>query len=1044
MQYKQLLDRISDGFVAFDASMNYTFVNEAGAKMLGKTPEELIGKNYWKEFPEAKGTPFANAYEKALISQEPIFIEACYEPWNRWFSNAIYPSHSGISIIFQEITDRKMAELALMNSRDNLQNFFNNNIDFLWVLSEDGNIIQINDTVKRRLGYSEDELLGKSLQMVYPLEFRHQVLYYVADMLLGKRENCDTPLQTKDGIEIPVETYIFKGYWDGAPALFGVSRDVSALKLSEEKFAKAFRNSPNMIGLSDLKTGEYVEVNQAFYDIMEYTPDEIAGKKVKELVRMEPSFREKALVLLKETGSIKGMETTLYTKTGRAVHVLLSAEIIRINDKEFNFTTGVDITDLKNAEKLLKESEARYRTYMDNAPLGVFVADQNGQYLEVNDEACSITGYSREELIGMKIMEVVDPESFDAASKHFKRLLMDGLATVVVCGRTKTAEKRWWKVLAVTISKDRFLGFHVDLTENRQTEDTLQKSKQRIESFLEISQVITSQPDQGTIMQMLVNNAIRIMGLESGAIYLLNDEKTIKLAATSPALPDDFPEEFRIAGLKDHPHIGRAFHTGKHVLLADASLASLTAAEMDVVRIRNLRSILYLPIMLRRKVIGVLILSSVGKTCIFTDEEIRLLQGFANQAAQVIENNRNYDSLKQHTLDLEQQVNMRKRIEQDLIIAKEKAEESDRLKTAFLQNMSHEVRTPLNSIIGFSELLSSPDIDAEKRKKFTDIIVERGWQLTTIIDDIITISSLETGQESLRTDTVDVNKLIVDQTTVFAQQACNNGLRLISSDLLKEEDAVVYADKTKLGQVFNNLIQNALRFTERGEIVLGVQRHDNQLWFFVRDTGIGIEKSKTSLIFDRFRQADDSIRVKFGGTGLGLSICKGYLALMDGDIWVESEPGKGSTFWFNIPFEPVSSIDEAISMKPAIEKEEKAIIVLVADDEEYNLLYLETLLANMAETTEMQVIYASNGQEAVNICRDRSVDIVLMDIKMPVMDGYTATKQIRTFKPHLPVIAQTAYALKSEMEQYGDVFDDYITKPFTMEKLREVFNAFFK
>jgi PAS domain S-box-containing protein len=357
---KQLLERISDGFVAFDAEMNYTFVNEAGGRMLGRNPNDLIGKNYWVEFPEAKCTPFADAYISAIKNQETIFIEKYYEPWKRWFSNAIYPSPNGISIIFQEITDRKMAELSLKESLDNFNTFFNSSIDFHWVLDRQGNILQMNDTARRRLGYDEKELIGKSVLMVHPPTLRKQVQDIVTDMLEGKKQNCPIPLQAKDGTEIPVETYVFEGRWNGQPALFGVSRDISALKMSEEKFAKAFHISPNMIGLSDMNTGEYLEVNQAFYDIMEYSPEEIKGKKVKDLVRMEPAFREKALAMLKEKGSVRNLETTLFAKSGKPVHVLLSADIIKVNEKEYNFTTGVNITKRKNIENALEDSEKRY------------------------------------------------------------------------------------------------------------------------------------------------------------------------------------------------------------------------------------------------------------------------------------------------------------------------------------------------------------------------------------------------------------------------------------------------------------------------------------------------------------------------------------------------------------------------------------------------------------------------------------------------------------------------------------------------------------
>ncbi len=590
-----------------------------------------------------------------------------------------------------------------------------------------------------------------------------------------------------------------------------------------------------------------------------------------------------------------------------------------------------------------------------------------------------------------------------------------------------------------------FVKLVSNFTNRLKIEEAIQKGNQRLESFLEISQKMTSTLEQKKVMQMIVDNAIKIPGLESGAIYLQHPEESIRLAATSPALPDDFPEHFRVAILKDHPHIERTFRTGKPVLMADALSAKLTPAEQEIINLRKLRSNHYMPIWVREKTIGVLILSSIDKIHILTDEEIHMLHGFANQAAHIIENIHHYETWKQHARDLAKEVNERKRMERDLIKAKEKAEEANRLKTAFLQNMSHEIRTPLNSIIGFSELINNPDIDEGRRKHFTDIIIERGWQLTAIIDDIITISSLETGQERLRSDNIHINELIVDQISTFTRQANSKGILLTAEQLLPEEEALVYTDKTKLVQILNNLITNALKFTEEGKVVVGCQKQDNKLRFYVRDTGIGIDQSKATMIFERFTQADDTISRDFGGTGLGLSICKGFVELMSGAIWVESEPGKGATFQFTIPYKAVKGNAENIPSIPEISaaEKEKSITLLVAEDEAANFAYLEALLETLFDTIVIQLIHADNGQEAIDICREQQIDLVLMDIKMPVMDGYTATKQIKSLKPHLPVIAQTAYALKSEMHQYGDVFDDYITKPFNMEKLRHVFRKYF-
>jgi PAS domain S-box-containing protein len=380
----------------------------------------------------------------------------------------------------------------------------------------------------------------------------------------------------------------------------------------------------------------------------------------------------------------------------------------------------------------------------------------------------------------------------------------------------------------------------------------------------------------------------------------------------------------------------------------------------------------------------------------------------------------------------------RKKMECDLVSAKEKAEESDRLKTAFLQNMSHEIRTPLNSICGFSEMLNN-NITNEKRTHFSGIILSSSHQLLSVVNDILTVSALETKQEFLNIEKVCINNIIIEMQAIFNQQATKKAVSFDTVKSLTNQQSEIFTDKPKITQILTNLISNALKFTPKGTIQFGYYQNNNELQFFVKDTGIGIDKNKVEIIFNRFVQADDTIRQDFGGTGLGLSICRGFVDLLGGKIWAESELGKGSTFYFTIPYKPVietnlnsesamlqNDTTQNTGIKPAIIK------VLVAEDQEINFIYVEEVLSELNCT----ILHATNGQEAVDLCKaNEDIDLILMDIKMPVMDGYTAAQLIKTFRPLLPIVAQTAYALEKEIEKYSKVFDDYVTKPITTEKL---------
>lgn len=244
----------------------------------------------------------------------------------------------------------------------------------------------------------------------------------------------------------------------------------------------------------------------------------------------------------------------------------------------------------------------------------------------------------------------------------------------------------------------------------------------------------------------------------------------------------------------------------------------------------------------------------------------------------------------------------RKDYEHKLIKALEKAEESDKLKTAFLQNISHEIRTPLNAISGFTDLLSDPNLSPQTQSEYIQIIQNSSSRLTSIISDIITISALETNQEELRYSNVCINSIIGELNAVFEQQASQKGLILYSKRVLNEEQANVLTDRTKVTQILSNLISNSIKFTNEGFVEFGCVLKGNSLEFFVKDSGIGIEPEFHEKIFERFRQADRSINRLYGGTGLGLAISKAFLDLLGGKIWLNSEPNKGSVFYFTIPY----------------------------------------------------------------------------------------------------------------------------------------------
>jgi PAS domain S-box-containing protein len=741
-----------------------------------------------------------------------------------------------------------------------------------------------------------------------------------------------------------------------------------------------YNNSPSVINLID-KTLKETEGTT----ICDISPEQSTGKKP---VRTLAGFYRISLGNTFWTIIIFTPEKEIYSKltSFRNRMYILFLLIIIVVGTYFYLSLRVsnilsEVEKRKEIEHTLHESEKRFRVMFELSPAGINLMDDKGNIIEVNTSFCENLGYSREELIGNNVRFFSSPEKVGDVEKNIQRILS---------GETLRHE--------VSSLRKNGTACEVALYE---TAILLPDGKRGI---LSVSNDVTEKKHSQARM-LTLSRALESIG---ECVSITNHNNKIIFVNNAFCNTYGYSEEeiigkdisiLRSAEYKEFP---------AEKILSDTISGGWTG---ELTNVRKDGS--EFPIEL-----------STSHIKDKTGNPIALI-GIA--------------------VDITE----RRKVQQELIYAKEKAEESDRLKSAFLANMSHELRTPLNAIIGFSGLMidSGPD---ENTLSYSQIILKSGQHLLSLVEDIFDITMIETGHLKINYEKADILSLMKEVRDIMNGERIREnktGIRInLNLDGIEDQKYLV-TDVRKLKQILMNLLKNALKFTDAGSIEFGYTKVDkaerSMFRFYVRDTGIGIDKKYHNAIFNIFRQIDDTHTRKFGGMGIGLSIAKKTVELLGGDIWVESEFSAGSVFYFTIPvlqYKEEQDLKKGISSKIMV-KDYPGKTILIAEDEQSNFDFLKILLTRM----NIRVLWARNGQEAVSFCEsDSSIDLVLMDVKMPLLNGYAATKLIKLKRPELPVIAQTAYAMitdKQEADEAG--CNGYLSKPIKINQITEMLERFF-
>ncbi len=752
---------------------------------------------------------------------------------------------------------------------------------------------------------------------------------------------------------------------------------------NSEGFRILFENSPDAIFVQD-SGGNIINVNQAGCELQGIDRDKLIGMNISELVPVNeiPALLERNQLWF--NGKLSFYEGVIYSAGGKVIPVELHGRLVYFSEKPSLLLIIRDIIKRKEDEKRVKLEKLYFENLFMATPEAMVITDRESRIQRVNDEFTNLFGYSAEEVIGKTTYSLLtSPGMLEESHIFDKSLRTERKILSETIRHKKDGTPVSVSIVGTPLNlRDNQIGIlkiYRNITEQKNTKEALKESQEKFRNIFE------SSPD-----------AIALTTLD-GTIIDRNRAALVLFKFPGDNRLKNFPV-FKLVARKDHKR-ARGFIK-------------------SVIKKENVKNKTFTLV----KSDGTWFIAEVSASLLKIQ-----------------------DTRPSNLIIIVKDITERLLYERRLEETKEKAIESDKLKSAFLANMSHEIRTPMNAIIGFSKLLSTQHSTDSDNTEYIEIIKNTGNTLLNLIDDIIDFARIEAGEVQVKHSALNLHQLMRELYAYFEKEHLSNdetSIELVLKIPDPDNELVILSDQNRIRQIFTNLLSNALKFTKEGKVEFGYSLNEKIIEFYVSDTGIGIPEEKHRIIFDRFRQIEINYNKKFGGTGLGLAITKNLVKLLGGKISLESKPGEGSVFRFTLPLIIIEKSQEPPTKIPAEMNSFnwKDKVILVVEDNDLNSRLLEKLI----EPTGATVIIAKDGIPAIEQCRTNpEIDLVLMDIQMPEMDGYEATRTIRKFRPEIPIIAQTAYAMAEEREKILDAgCNGYLPKPIRQKELLMMLNEY--